>query len=354
MTDARSPAPLRVVTAVAPIRICDIGGWTDTWFARHGCVINIAVAPLVDVQVEAFAWDPSIPRVAIHAVNPWSDAVPAPEPAARGTYPLIEAAIDAMPLPDGVRIVVHVHSTVPQGAGTGTSAAVTVAVIAALDLLTPGRLTPEAIARAAHDVEVRGLGQECGVQDQLASALGGISFIDITDYPNTVVSRLELPDAQWRELEQRLALVFLGRSHDSSALHERVIRRLAGAGPECGELEDLRRCALQARLALGNGDFAELGRAMIENTEAQARLHPDLVSADARDAIAVARAHGALGWKVNGAGGDGGSITLLTSASSAARHAMLAAIAAANPLFLNIPIQLSAVGVRRWEGRSAG
>lgn len=25
------------VNAVAPIRICDIGGRTDTWFAKRGC-----------------------------------------------------------------------------------------------------------------------------------------------------------------------------------------------------------------------------------------------------------------------------------------------------------------------------
>jgi len=24
---------LRIVNAIAPIRICDLGGWTDTWFA---------------------------------------------------------------------------------------------------------------------------------------------------------------------------------------------------------------------------------------------------------------------------------------------------------------------------------
>jgi len=33
------------VSAVAPIRICDIGGWTDTWFARRGTIFNIAVYP---------------------------------------------------------------------------------------------------------------------------------------------------------------------------------------------------------------------------------------------------------------------------------------------------------------------
>jgi len=39
--------PSRIINATAPIRICDIGGWTDTWVARRGQVFNIAVQPLV-------------------------------------------------------------------------------------------------------------------------------------------------------------------------------------------------------------------------------------------------------------------------------------------------------------------
>ena len=35
--------PVRIVNSVAPIRICDNGGWTDTWFAKYGKIFNIAV-----------------------------------------------------------------------------------------------------------------------------------------------------------------------------------------------------------------------------------------------------------------------------------------------------------------------
>ena len=47
--------PLAVVNSVAPIRIGDIGGWTDTWFARHGKVLNIAVYPYIEVQIRVLA-----------------------------------------------------------------------------------------------------------------------------------------------------------------------------------------------------------------------------------------------------------------------------------------------------------
>ena len=35
------------------MRICDNGGWTDTWFGGPGRVVNIAVYPGVDVSIRA-------------------------------------------------------------------------------------------------------------------------------------------------------------------------------------------------------------------------------------------------------------------------------------------------------------
>jgi len=97
------------------------------------------------------------------------------------------------------------------------------------------------------------------------------------------------------------------------------------------------------------GDFKGLGRAMNYNTEAQGELHPALISEDAHQIIDIAQQHGAIGWKVNGAGGDGGSITLLTGSSSSEKRRMIQAIEEANPLFKSLPIYLSRFGLRVWE-----
>jgi len=107
--------------------------------------------------------------------------------------------------------------------------------------------------------------------------------------------------------------------------------------------------AEKSRDAVHAGDFVALGGAMIENTEAQERLHPDLVSRDARRVIEIAKGHGALGWKVNGAGGDGGSLTILTGTLSHVKRAMIRDIETENPAFKNIPVYLSRYGLRTWE-----
>jgi D-glycero-alpha-D-manno-heptose-7-phosphate kinase len=64
--------------------------------------------------------------------------------------------------------------------------------------------------------------------------------------------------------------------------------------------------------------------------------------------IAIARGHDAAGWKVNGAGGDGGSVTLLASEDDHARDAMLRDILRDNADLRIIPIALSPEGLRVW------
>ncbi len=266
-----------------------------------------------------------------------------------GPHPLLEAAIAYMKVPPDLRLEVAIHSAAPPGAGTGTSAAVTVALVGALDALTPGRLTPPQVADAAQRVETEMLGRQCGIQDQIASAYGGINYIEMFAYPQATVSPVRAPDPIWWEFERRLLLVYLGKSHDSSAIHESVIRALEDAGPDSAALALLRSQASRSRDALLAGDFAGLGRAMTESTEAQARLHPALVGTQAREVIEIAKSHGALGWKVNGAGGEGGSLTLLCGANSAMKRALVRDIEQASAAFRNIPIRLSPHGLRVWR-----
>lgn len=335
---------LRVINSTAPIRVCDNGGWTDTWFARHGKVFHIAVRPHVEVQIEVSRRTGDGPQVSINAENLTEQGAGA----ARGAS-LIEAAVERPGVPDELTIRVNVYSEAPAGASTGTSAAVTVALLGALDRLTPGRMSPHEIAYLAHTVETESLGQQSGIQDQLCAAYGGVNYIEIEDYPGATVSRVAASDEALWELERRLSLVYLGKSHCSSDVHEKVIRELADSDPGCKQLEDLRRTAEASRDALLAGDFNALGRAMVLNTEAQGRLHPELIGRDAARVIEVASRHGACGWKVNGAGGEGGSVTILGGDSSRRTRAMLADIESADPLYRRVPLSLSPDGLRVWE-----
>ncbi len=353
---AETPAPARIINSVAPIRVCDNGGWTDTWFAKHGRIFNIGVYPYVEVQIAVYPRGAQPDRCILHAENFGQRYAVFPSNAHHEWlhHPLLEAAIDYMGVPEDLCVHISIYSEAPAGCSTGTSAAVSVALIGALDHLTPTRLTPLEVAYTAHRIETDVLKQQSGVQDQLCSAFGGINYIEMFDYPYAAVSPIQVPNATWWELERRLCLVFLGKSHSSSQVHEMVIRGLENAGPEDPRLEVLRGTAATSRDALYTGDFALLGAAMRENTEAQRNLHSALISRDAQQIIDIAREHGALGWKVNGAGGEGGSLTLLSGPSMSAKRAMLRAIEETNPLFQNIPIYLSRNGLRVWSCEGPG
>jgi D-glycero-alpha-D-manno-heptose-7-phosphate kinase len=340
---------LRVINSVAPIRICDNGGWTDTWFAGHGKVFNIGVYPYVEVQIEVYPRAAQEDRIVLFAENYGVRYAVHPETPGWDRHPLLEAAIDYMHIPRDVALQISIYSEAPAGCSTGTSAAVSVALLGALDCLTPGRMTPHEVAYAAHQVETDLLGQQSGIQDQLCSAYGGVNLIDMYSYPHASVSQIYVPNSIWWELERRLVLVFLGRSHSSSAVHEKVIAELEDAGPDCPKLAPLRKTPEMARDAVYAGDFGSLGASMIANTDAQAELNPALVSADAAQIIDIAKDNGALGWKVNGAGGEGGSITLLCGELSSQKRDLIRQIEAANPLFKNIPIYLSRFGLRIWN-----
>jgi D-glycero-alpha-D-manno-heptose-7-phosphate kinase len=298
------------VRVQAPVRVLDAGGWTDTWFAGHGEVCNLAVSPGSEVLavMESRRAGPVEVRL---RVPDYEDEYTFSTDDPPGRHPLLEAVLRRW-APPRCALEVDVSSAVPAGSSLGTSAAVVVGLIGALQALAGTALGPEALAHAAHDIETIDLGRQSGVQDQVAAAFGGVNLVHIDPYPRFAVRALDLAPTTMAEVGRRAVTVHLGGAHDSSALHGSVIQRLAGDEREAARLvEPLRRAALRAADALLRGDLEEYGEALVDNTAAQAALHPDLVSPLARRVAAAAAEAGALGWKVNGAGGHGGSMSII-------------------------------------------
>ncbi|MCX6539029.1 MAG: GHMP kinase [Acidobacteria bacterium] len=339
---------MRHITATAPTRICDCGGWTDTWFAGHGGVFHIAIDPGAQVDVQASRSHAGVAPVTIHAENFGDTYAYSPGTRPWGPHPLLEAAIESVGLSPGVHVDVRVRSGMPPGAAVGTSASVCVALVGALMRLAGRTDDRHAVATAAHRIETEWLAQQCGVQDQLAAAYGGVNYVEIDAYPHARVHPVMLPPGMRDQLQARSTLIVLGRSHHSTAVHDQVIRDAAATPLAQAAMEMLRRAAIVARDAARAGDLDALGEAMRDNTEAQRRLHPALVSADAQRLIDLACLHKAAGWKVNGAGGEGGSLTVLCGPNPADRVALESAVAAM-PGCQVMPIRIAADGLRVTE-----
>src|SRR5216117_2595047 len=179
MAHSEADLSLRVINSVAPIRICDTGGWTDTWFAGHGKIFNIGVAPVVEVQIAVYPRAARADQITLHAENYGERYAIVPGQPGYTHHPLLEAAVAELPPPEDLAVEITIYSEAPAGCSTGTSASVAVALLGALDCLTPGRLTPHEIAYRAHRVEVERLGLQSGIQDQLCAAYGALNFIEM-------------------------------------------------------------------------------------------------------------------------------------------------------------------------------
>ncbi len=332
---------MNMINAIAPCRINDIGGWTDTRFAKHGTVSSVAVYPGAEVQIQM----PGTGTTMVYLDN-YGAAYDIREPVLFEHHPFIAEAIrnNVGFEPDDIDI--HIRSDMPPGASTGTSAAIVVALIGAMRELRDGVIMPSKIAKQAHAIETD-LGFESGIQDQIAAAYGGVRTIYIRDYPkyDTPAFR-EVPQVLW-ELERRLILVYIGRPHASSEIHKRVIAELGENASENEYIDALRHAAAAASNALMRGDFTTYGEAMTQNTAIQEAMCCDLVSDKAASIMSIGATNGALGWKVNGAGGDGGTVTLLTDGTMEGRELIINTLR--DRLFLMIPIRLAGEGLWVWR-----
>jgi len=333
------------VRAQAPVRVLDAGGWTDTWFSGHGWVCHLAVEPGAEVVAKVAADEPfgaGVVRLQAPAYGDDYTFSPREPP---GRHPLLEAAVKRY-APPGVSLEVSVESAVPAGSSLGTSAAVGVALVAALLALAGEELEPAALAQSAHELETVDLGRQSGVQDQVAAAFGGASLVRVGPYPHFEVEPLEPAPATWRALESQVVTAYLGEFHDSSAVHETVIAHLEGDSAAAERLlEPMREAAKRSARALAAGDLAAYGHAMAANTEAQAQLHTSLVNPLARQVISVAAGAGSLGWKVNGAGGPGGTVTVL-GPPDAGQMAVLSDSLKAVPGVELLPLRPARTGAR--------
>ena len=340
MPDAARPAPISgraILDVTAPVRIADCGGWTDTWFARAGIVCSIAVEPAIRVRLLSAGAVRGDSRLTVAATG---DSYLVPVAGPPGRHPLLESVIARYRPRSPLEIVVE--SAVPAGSGMGTSAAVVVALLAALrahqasepDGAEPDGAEPAALAAEAHGIETR-LGLQSGVQDQFAAAFGRIGRITV-DYPHGQWHEVPVRVSMMARLERQLLTVYLGRPHMSSSVHDLVIARLQSVDDAEPWLAPLRNAAERAAIALSAGDLVGFGAALNANTDAQAALHPDLISDDARRLAKLARRHGALGLKVNGAGGEGGTVTILTGDDPAPLRSVIASTPGLTVLDLRI------------------
>ena len=288
----------------APTRICDIGGWTDTWFYPKGAVFSFCV----DLYSYVKLVENGSKAIKIFAENLKQSAeiLNLKKIEYNGVLDLLKSAIKRMNIENGLDIFVRADA--PPGCGTGTSASIAVTLISALATYKRLNMDQNSIAALAHKLETEELGLESGVQDQYSAAFGGINFMEI-DYPKVKLTKIEIDENRILELENQFILVYFG-SRSSSKMHNAVISNYKNRDEATiNSFEIMRQCAYEMKDSI-NSDMDVIGEIINKNWEAQKSLHPLMINPIVSKAEKIAKSNGALGFKCNGAGG-GGSATIL-------------------------------------------
>lgn len=296
-----------IIQSRAPNRILDFGGWSDTHFAQSGNVLNMAVNLYANVTIKTSPRPGVMIRIQDFGEELYFKDIAKIE--YNSHHDLLKAALKTMNIEGGYEVAIS--ADVPPGCGTGSSAAISVALLNALSVLSGRFLSPHEIAHFAHRLETDELGFECGIQDQYAAAFGGINFIEMPEYPMAHVSPITLPRDLIAALESQLLVVYEGKGHLSSEVHRKVIENLGNPESTTAQsLNSLKETAKVAQRAMRTSDCNLLAEVMNLNNNLQKSLHPGITTERLEKIEAIGRSNGAQGAMINGAGG-GGSICLL-------------------------------------------
>ena len=328
-----------MIRSRAPVRIDFSGGWTDVAeFCEDspGAVCNAAINIYSYSSIEqhdtAAGEEPGV-QIYSADFDLFVEADSIRKLEYDGQLDLVKAAIRHLNIERSFRI--STRSDAPPGSGLGTSAAMGVALIGGLSLLTDQRFLGYEIAELASEIEREELHIRGGKQDHYGSALGGINFME---FNGEVVQTAELKVSHRTifELEKHLILCYTGKSRLSGDIHQHVLDAYQRRDPDTmGAMTGIKNIAREMKRKLVEGDLSTFGELLDANWENQKRLHPSVTNEQIEDLFAVAKESGAIGGKACGAGGGG---CLLFMAKPDREHVLRKALEKAGVTMINFNI----------------
>ncbi len=210
---------------------------------------------------------------------------------------------------------VRLQSSVPPGAGLGSSAALSVALVKCLASVRGVVLTDDRVRYLAHLLEKIFHGNPSGLDDTVATHGGMCLFVrdgvNDKEYPGT--TRLSDQCLQLPLSISGLVLGDTGVKRSTSAMVALVDRqRQLDQARVDGLFSQVDSCLYEGLDAMSRGDWPGLGEAMISNHELLCQL--GLSCPEIQDMTDLAMQAGALGVKLTGAGGGGAVVALAPGA----------------------------------------
>lgn len=211
---------------------------------------------------------------------------------------------------------------IPAGTGLGSSGSFTTALLRALHAHQKSLRSPAELAEEACDIELNQLGEPVGKQDQYIAAVGGITAFTFHPDGRVEYRPVRITEETLFNLEDNLLLFFTGYSRAaSSILQDQKTRSEGRDDTMLKNLHETKELGRQSLAALEAGDLEAFARLLDEHWQRK-RVRSTGMSNDQINAwYDHARAHGALGGKLIGAGG-GGFLMFYAGDKPRLRHAM--------------------------------
>ncbi len=215
-----------------------------------------------------------------------------------------ELVREAMRL-SGVHRAVEIHTIadIPgEGTGLGSSSTVTVGLLNALYASRGVLRGPAELAEEACRIEIDLLGGHIGKQDQYIAAFGGLQYFEFRADGSVRASPIPLAAADRDRLGEHLSLYYTGTTRRA----EGILKEQSDRTTENRDaLLRMRSLAAEARSAIVAGEIARLGAILDEGWQLKRNLSTGITNDAIDDRYARAKAAGAYGGKITGAGGGG-------------------------------------------------
>jgi D-glycero-alpha-D-manno-heptose-7-phosphate kinase len=296
-----------LIRAKAPLRLGFAGGGTDVPpypDFEGGCVLS--------ATVNLYSFGTLCPRAddAIHLRSAdFNLALEYGRGAALaydGQLDLAKAAIRKLGGEQAGGFDLYLHTDARPGSGLGSSSSLMVTVIGLMKEWLRLTLDEAATAEMAWKLERQELGIPGGMQDQYAASFGGWNFIEFGQRQQVLVNPLRLPADVRNELEHNLVLCFTGATRISdNIVADQTARFQRGDHISLDSLRRQKQLATEMKNLLLSRRLDEFGALMHEAWEYKKRMSPQITNARIDALYKAARQAGALGGKLNGAGGGG-------------------------------------------------
>jgi D-glycero-alpha-D-manno-heptose-7-phosphate kinase len=236
-------------------------------------------------------------------------------------HPIIREAMKAVQV-GAPNLEMTSMADIPAGTGLGSSGSFTTALLKALHAYKKNIVHPVDIAEQACAIEIDKLGEPIGKQDQYIAAIGGITAFTFHRDGRVEYRPCKISEETLFNLEDNLLLFFTGYSRSASAiLRDQNDRSKKSDASMLDNLHFTKDLGLKSLAALESGDLEEFARLMDVHWQRKKVRSSGMSNASINEWYDYARANGALGGKVIGAGG-GGFLMFYAGDKRKLRHAM--------------------------------